>query len=132
MSHVTQDSGGSTASRVVSSEQTELPTKRVKRKGKRHIVHPYKWSKFDIGSDAMCEQLGKLLDENYSSTGAAFDYSKKHLRWALQPPGYKPKLMIGVWLKETNILVGFISGVPARLSVGGIDFEMAQISILCV
>ncbi len=44
-----------------------------------------------------------------------FNYSPAFLRWALQPPGYQLDWIVGVRVKASRKLVGFISAVPARV-----------------
>ncbi|CAA7044259.1 unnamed protein product [Microthlaspi erraticum] len=110
---------------------TKLPTVMKKSKGKYKIESPYEWITCMISSDDMCAQVGKLLKDNYSSVGAC-DYSNEFLRWALQPPGYRKDWLIGVRVMPSSTLVGFISAVPAMISVDGDLVEMAEINIVCV
>lgn len=48
------------------------------------------------------------------------------------PPGYIKEWIIGVRVAKTRKLVGFISGIPAKVSVGGKSMPMAEINFLCV
>jgi glycylpeptide N-tetradecanoyltransferase len=46
-----------------------------------------------------------LLTNNYvedDDNTFRFDYSREFLRWALTPPGYQPKWLVGVRDKEQN------------------------------
>lgn len=61
-----------------------------------------------------------------------FDYSIEFLRWALTPPGYLVDWHVGVRNTATRKLVGFITGVPAHLSVHGTVIHVAEINFLCV
>jgi glycylpeptide N-tetradecanoyltransferase len=61
-----------------------------------------------------------------------FDYSVEFLRWALTPPGYLIDWHVGVRNTATRKLVGFITGVPAHLSVHGTVIHVAEINFLCV
>ena len=85
-------------------------------------------------------ELHELLRENYvedEDNMFRFSYSKEFLRWsvaittvtathchvsihrALQPPDYKPSWYCCIRAINSNKLVGFISGVPAVVSVKG-------------
>lgn len=84
-------------------------------------------------------ELHELLHENYvedEDNMFRFSYSKEFLRWsvnyhgnnthrhvsihrALQPPDYKPSWYCCIRAINSNKLVGFISGVPAIVSVKG-------------
>ena len=85
-------------------------------------------------------ELHELLRENYvedEDNMFRFSYSKEFLRWsvavttvtathchvsihrALQPPEYKPSWYCCIRAINSNKLVGFISGVPAVVSVKG-------------
>lgn len=61
-----------------------------------------------------------------------FNYSPEFLRWALQPPGYKLDWLVGVRVTGTGKLVGFISGIPARIKVNDEVVQMVEINFLCV
>ncbi|GIX63461.1 glycylpeptide N-tetradecanoyltransferase [Babesia caballi] len=80
-------------------------------------------------------QLYHLLNENYvedSDSMFRFDYKAGFLRWAMTPPGYKKDWLIGVRVKASKRMVGFISGIPVKLSVCGTVMEVAEINFLCV
>lgn len=67
-------------------------------------------------------ELYQLLYENYvedDDNMFRFDYSKDFLRWALQPPGWKPSWYAGVRVTGSGKLVGFISAVPALIKIRG-------------
>ena len=61
-----------------------------------------------------------------------FNYSPEFLRWALQPPGYQLDWLVGVRATGNNKLVGFISGIPARVKVNDDVVKMVEINFLCV
>merc|ERR1712232_1080911 len=62
-----------------------------------------------------------------------FDYSVSFLRWALKPPGYLREWHLGVRVRSTCKLVGFISGVPAFIQAHDASpVKMAEINFLCV
>ena len=66
-------------------------------------------------------ELYQLLYENYvedDDNMFRFDYSRDFLRWALQPPGWKPSWYTGVRVGSSRKLVGFISAVPALIKIG--------------
>ena len=49
--------------------------------------------------------------------GGRFDYSKRFLSWALQPPGWKKAWHCGIRVCSNRKLVGFISAVPAHIRI---------------
>ena len=46
-----------------------------------------------------------------------FNYGSEFLKWALQPPGWKPSWYAGVRVCSSKKLVGFISAVPAEIKI---------------
>jgi len=75
------------------------------------------------------------LNQNYvedDDNMFRFDYSVPFLRWALQPPGYKKQLHVGVRVKQNKKLVGFVTGIPAHIEVYKRDVPMVEINFLCV
>lgn len=76
-----------------------------------------------------------LLNENYVEDDDnlfRFDYKPEFLVWALTPPNYKADWHIGVRNVTDNIMIGFISGVPAHVSLMGKVMKLAEINFLCV
>ena len=61
-----------------------------------------------------------------------FKYSQEFLQWALHPPGYFPEWHVGVRVTGSGKLVGFITGVPAVISMAGREVKVAEINFLCV
>ena len=82
----------------------------------------FQWTDVNLDSDVECKELYTLLHENYVEDGDQmfrFDYSMPFLRWALQPPGYRPEWFVGVRVAQTQKLVAFISCTPALLFCKG-------------
>lgn len=52
--------------------------------------------------------------------------------WALTPPGFIKDWHVGVRNTKTGKLMGFITGVPAEISVNGAIIQTAEINFLCV
>ena len=52
--------------------------------------------------------------------------------WALTPPGYLKDWHVGVRNTKTGKLMGFITGVPAEISVNRTVIQTAEINFLCV
>jgi len=76
-----------------------------------------------------------LLTQNYvedKEHAFRFDYSIEFLRWALLVPGYKQEWHLGVRVQKTKKLFGFISGIPVKTIVDGVEINMAEINYLCV
>ena len=66
------------------------------------------------------KELYMLLNENYvedDDNMFRFDYSPEFLRWALLPPGFLQEWHVGVRAKKSKKMVGFISAVPATISI---------------
>lgn len=61
-----------------------------------------------------------------------FDYSRDFLIWALTPPGFIQDWHVGVRNSKTGKLMGFITGVPADISVNSAHIRTAEINFLCV
>ena len=61
-----------------------------------------------------------------------FDYSVAFLQWALLPPDQKDDWLVGVRGGKKNRLYGFISGIPAKMTVNEKIVNMAEINFLCV
>ena len=66
------------------------------------------------------------------SPPCSFNYSPEFLRWALQPPGYRLDWLVGVRVAASQKLVGFISGIPARIKANSDVVPMVEINFLCV
>lgn len=61
-----------------------------------------------------------LLTNNYvedEDNTFRFDYSREFLRWALTPPGYQPKWLVGVRDEKSNELIASITGVPVHVHI---------------
>ncbi|MES1914794.1 MAG: hypothetical protein MHM6MM_006825, partial [Cercozoa sp. M6MM] len=85
----------------------------------------------------------EFLRDHYVGDGRfRFEYSANFLRWALTPPGSEDKrdLLIQLRSRDTNQLVGLITGVPGTIVVGDPVAEdagstrrtMVTIDFLCV
>ena len=88
-----------------------------------------------MDDDAVCEEVYQLLTNNYVEDDDAmfrFDYSRAFLKWALQPPGFRPEWLVGVRVAGGGKLVAFITGVPATIRVVARSMRMAEINFLCV
>ena len=88
-----------------------------------------------MSSDEHSQELYNLLTNHYVEDDTAsfrFDYSIDFLKWALNPPGFKPEWLIGVRVGAKRRLYGFISGVPVNVSCLGKLVPMAEVNYLCV
>uniref|UniRef100_A0A7S0VEK5 Glycylpeptide N-tetradecanoyltransferase n=1 Tax=Polytomella parva TaxID=51329 RepID=A0A7S0VEK5_9CHLO len=95
----------------------------------------FEWCSVDFNDEAQVQEVYDLLHNNYVEDDECmfrFSYAPRFLKWALQPPGYEPDWLIGVRVKATQKLVGFISGVPAEVRAGDSVMKMAEINFLCV
>lgn len=95
----------------------------------------YEWHTCNVDDDTEMREIYTLLTENYVEDDDSmfrFDYSVEFLRWALKPPEYLRSWHLGVRVKGGGKLVGFITGIPATISVYEKEIKMAEINFLCV
>ncbi|KAK1443986.1 glycylpeptide N-tetradecanoyltransferase [Babesia gibsoni] len=95
----------------------------------------FEWVDVDVDDEADMSQLYTLLKENYVEDDDSlfrFDYKPEFLHWAMTPPGHKKEWHIGVRVKSSKRLVGYISGVPAKVKFCGTDVSAAEVNFLCV
>lgn len=100
-----------------------------------NLPEGYVWSTCDLNEDSIAHEIYQLLTNNYVEDDDAmfrFKYSKEFLQWALHPPGYHREWHVGVRVAATGKLVGFITGVPATVSMAGRQLHVAEINFLCV
>eukprot|EP01088_Endostelium_zonatum_P020546 TRINITY_DN762_c0_g3_i1.p1 TRINITY_DN762_c0_g3~~TRINITY_DN762_c0_g3_i1.p1 ORF type:complete len:493 (-),score=132.33 TRINITY_DN762_c0_g3_i1:60-1412(-) len=67
-----------------------------------------------------------------TDTGLGFLPSKELLEWSLKMPGYKFEWFIGFREKKTNILKGFISGIPCTIKVGDATLNLVEVKDLYI
>ena len=80
-----------------------------------------------------CGGLLKAVHRAQScSVWCRFKYSHSFLKWALQPPGFKPEWHLGVRVASNRKLVGFITAVPASIRARQNTVAMVEINFLCV
>eukprot|EP00406_Dinophysis_acuminata_P010340 CAMPEP_0179234854 /NCGR_PEP_ID=MMETSP0797-20121207/13104_1 /TAXON_ID=47934 /ORGANISM="Dinophysis acuminata, Strain DAEP01" /LENGTH=488 /DNA_ID=CAMNT_0020942047 /DNA_START=111 /DNA_END=1577 /DNA_ORIENTATION=- len=99
------------------------------------LLEHFEWCTCNIDDDAEALEIYNLLSENYVEDDDSmfrFDYSVEFLRWALKPPGYLRHWHLGVRVKSTCKLVGFITGIPANVQVYEPVIKMVEINFLCV
>eukprot|EP01126_Amoeba_proteus_P013118 TRINITY_DN1548_c0_g1_i7.p1 TRINITY_DN1548_c0_g1~~TRINITY_DN1548_c0_g1_i7.p1 ORF type:complete len:286 (-),score=48.49 TRINITY_DN1548_c0_g1_i7:692-1549(-) len=99
------------------------------------LPHPYEWYACDIDDPQELDQIYRLLRDHYvedDDNMFRFDYSKEFLKWALKPPGWLREWHLTVRMKEKSTLVGFITAIPARISVHSSLHRMVEINFLCV
>lgn len=95
----------------------------------------FEWSDLDVQDATQRQELYTLLANNYVEDDDAlfrFEYSQEFLLWAVTPPGYHKELHFGVRSSKTKKLVGFISGIPARVKVYEKEMDIVEINFLCV
>lgn len=99
------------------------------------LAAAFQWIDIDIMDQEWAEKVYTLLLENYvedDDNMFRFDYSIPFLRWALTPEGYRRDLHVGVIVQATGKLVGFITGIPAKLNVYDNKIDVVEINFLCV
>eukprot|EP01028_Stygiella_incarcerata_P010078 TRINITY_DN507_c0_g1_i1.p1 TRINITY_DN507_c0_g1~~TRINITY_DN507_c0_g1_i1.p1 ORF type:complete len:436 (+),score=131.74 TRINITY_DN507_c0_g1_i1:140-1447(+) len=95
----------------------------------------FEWFQANVDDPAMLDAIYDLLCNHYVEDDDAmfrFAYAKEFLLWAMKPPGYCPEWHIGVRVKTSGALVGFITGIPVKVKVDGKEVPMAEINFLCV
>lgn len=95
----------------------------------------FEWCACDVMSATEIDEIYWLLNGNYVEDDDSmfrFDYSIEFLRWALTPPGYLQNWHLGVRVKTSKKLVGFITGIPAKIQVHDQSVNMVEINFLCV
>lgn len=99
------------------------------------LPEKYEWIDLDIQNSEDRSELFVLLSENYVEDNDCifrFHYSSEFLLWALSSPKYLKQWHVGVKYKQSNKLVGFISGIPLDICVNGKIVKMAEVNFLCV
>ena len=99
------------------------------------IPSAYEWFNPDVTNADDVQALYDLLANHYVEDDESvfrFAYPKEFLFWALTPPGWLRDWHIGVRVKTTGQLVGFISGIPAHLRLQDEVLKVAEINFLCV
>lgn len=95
----------------------------------------FQWNTLSLDDPLVLKELYTLLTENYVEDDDSmfrFDYPPQFLKWALQPPGWRKDWHCGVRVTKSGRLVGFISAVPATLSIYQTTQKMVEINFLCV
>jgi len=95
----------------------------------------FEWVDTDVDNEETIKEIYTLLNENYVEDDDhmfRFDYSIPFLRWALKPPGWKKEWHLGVRYKTTGKLVGFITAIPATVSIYHKHVKVVEINFLCV
>eukprot|EP01012_Entosiphon_sulcatum_P001075 TRINITY_DN10192_c0_g1_i1.p1 TRINITY_DN10192_c0_g1~~TRINITY_DN10192_c0_g1_i1.p1 ORF type:complete len:399 (+),score=69.82 TRINITY_DN10192_c0_g1_i1:48-1244(+) len=99
------------------------------------IPDAFEWFTPDVNDPAMLEQIYLLLAEHYVEDDDQmfrFNYPPEFILWALTPPHWHADWHVGVRVKKTGKLVGFISGVPSSIAVRKTVVPMTEINFLCV
>lgn len=95
----------------------------------------FEWDTMQIDDQSVLKELYTLLNENYVEDDDAmfrFDYQPDFLKWALQPPGWRPDWHVGVRVSKSKKLVGFISAIPGTIRVYDKLLRIVEINFLCV
>ncbi|KAG2437646.1 hypothetical protein HYH02_011285 [Chlamydomonas schloesseri] len=95
----------------------------------------FEWCVCDLTDDAVAHEVYELLSNNYVEDDDAmfrFNYSAAFLKWCLLCPGHKLEWLVGVRVKASRKLVGFISAVPASIRANASRVPMVEINFLCV
>lgn len=99
------------------------------------LLNEFEWADLDLNDEKDRDDVFKLLYENYvedTDSTFRFKYSTEFLDWALKPPGYRKDWHVGVRVKASGRLIGFIAGTPADLKVRNKDIKAVEINFICV
>mmetsp|Transcript_130784 Transcript_130784/g.378364 ORF Transcript_130784/g.378364 Transcript_130784/m.378364 type:complete len:451 (+) Transcript_130784:62-1414(+) len=99
------------------------------------LPESFEWCTCNVDDEKEAMEIYTLLSENYVEDDDSmfrFDYSVAFLRWALKPPGFLRQWHLGVRVKTSLKLVGFITGIPANIQVYDKLINMVEINFLCV
>lgn len=99
------------------------------------LLKEFEWADLDINKKEDHDEVFKLLYENYvedADSTFRFKYTPEFLNWALKPPGYRPEWHVGVRVKASGRLIGFIAGIPTDLSVHDKQIKAVEINFICV
>ena len=126
-------------SEVQSEEITEgeLETKEIKdvRDTPYALPEGFEWCTVDLNNDKELLETYDMLRENYVEDKRGdfrLKYPPKFLKWSIMVPGYIKDWIIGLRVKGNQKLVGFIAGIPLKISIKGKLLETAEIDFLCV
>lgn len=99
------------------------------------LLKEFEWADLDLNTDSDREEVFKLLYENYvedADSTFRFKYSTEFLNWALKPPGYVKEWHVGVRVKGSGRLIGFIAGIPTDLRIRENLVKAVEINFICV
>ena len=95
----------------------------------------FEWSVVNLGNEKELTEVYEFLKDNYVEDNSGtyrFRYTSAFIKWALSPPVTRPEWILGLRVKANKKLVGFISGIPIKVSVNDKQIDMAEINFLCV
>eukprot|EP01130_Rhizamoeba_saxonica_P001412 TRINITY_DN11272_c0_g1_i1.p1 TRINITY_DN11272_c0_g1~~TRINITY_DN11272_c0_g1_i1.p1 ORF type:complete len:404 (+),score=88.77 TRINITY_DN11272_c0_g1_i1:38-1213(+) len=95
----------------------------------------FEWYNVDVNDPEELNKVYELLRDHYvedDDNMFRFDYSPEFLQWALKPPGWVREWHLAVRMKKTGDLYGFITAIPALITIGEENINMVEINFLCV
>ncbi|EAZ63494.2 myristoyl-CoA:protein N- myristoyltransferase [Scheffersomyces stipitis CBS 6054] len=101
------------------------------------LLGSFEWSTIDIEDKDQLEEVYQLLYEHYVEDNDAtfrFKYSHEFFGWSLKAPGWRKDWHVGVRVKDSKKLVGFISAVPITLKLNKSNktIPSVEINFLCI
>jgi len=98
------------------------------------LPNNYEWIDCDLNDKNVMQNVYHLLSNNYveDNDKFRFNYSIPFLKWTLMPPGYLKECHLGVRVKSSKLLVGFISGIPQTIKIYDKLVNSITINFLCV
>jgi glycylpeptide N-tetradecanoyltransferase len=93
----------------------------------------YEWINFNMENNEDIEKISKFLDKYYKPTNGLFvpSYSNEFFEWYFRNK-ITNNLCFGVKLKENDLLVSFISGIPNKYQVNRNKLDLVEVNFLCI
>lgn len=95
-----------------------------------NLPSDYYWTSLDINNENDINQIYLLLKYNYvENDNVQLNYSINFLKWLL----HNKYIIFGIkHIKNPDILLGLITGIPNNIIIKGINETFMNISLLCV
>lgn len=98
-----------------------------------NLPDQYDWLNIDAEKKEDLLLIYKFLYDNYVDDSMfRIHYTIDTLQWFLTAPGYYKELHVGIKLRETNQIIGFIAGIPINLNLYDGIKKICEINFLCI
>lgn len=103
------------------------------------ISDQFQWDIMDVRNIDVCNTLTEFLNKHFIKNSNELKYrsyyTTEYVQWLLCRPNhdtFDPELCVGVRVKQTNALVGFISANITNYNIRRDIVKIAQVNFLCV